>query len=160
MGVPGPWFERLPHFRMGFTPSNGNELQSEFLIDRRHAREALAAVAAIGDRIRPVLQICEIRTIAADELWLSPEYRRDTVGFHFTWQPDPTRVEEALRVLEEALAPLHARPHWGKVFVGERISMHELYPRLAEFVALAQRYDPRGAFRNPWLERFVFGSDP
>jgi xylitol oxidase len=159
MGVPGPWFERLPHFRMGFTPSNGNELQSEFLIDRRHAREALAAVSALGDLIRPVLQICEIRTILADELWLSPEYRRDTVAFHFTWQPDQARVEAALRVLEAALAPLHPRPHWGKVFVGEQMSMYELYPRLTDFVALAHRYDPRGAFRNPWLERFVFGSD-
>src|SRR5919202_2798076 len=116
LGRPGPWSERLPHFRMGFTPSIGDELQSEYLLPRQHAVPAIEAVRAMAEKIRPVLQVCEIRTMTADQLWMSPAYGRETVGMHFTWQPDQQRVESILVELEAALAPFHARPHWGKLF--------------------------------------------
>ena len=133
LGVPGPWSDRLPHFRMGFTPSNGDELQSEFLVSREHAVAAIGAVRQLADTIRPLLQVCEIRTIASDGLWMSPQYGRDSVGIHFTWHPHQAAVQRALALLEAALAPFGARPHWGKLFVAEAATVAPLYPRHADF---------------------------
>ena len=158
LGVPGPWNERLPHFRAEFTPSAGEEIQSEYLLPREHALAAIDAVRQRADRIAPLLQVCEIRTIAADDLWMSTAYGRDSVGVHFTWTKEPAAVEEVLVDLEPALAPLGARPHWGKLFLARAEQIAPLYERYADFVALVQRLDPRGAFRNDWFERHVLGS--
>jgi len=158
LGVPGPWSERLPHFRMGFTPSNGNEIQSEYLVPRRHAIPAIEAVRALAERLRPVLQVSELRTVAADELWMSPQHGEGTLGLHFTWEPEQEAVEGVLHHLEAALAPFEARPHWGKVFVARAAAIRPLYPRLPDFLALAERLDPRGAFRNDWFESRVAGA--
>ena len=155
LGVPGPWFERLPHFRLAFTPSNGAELQSEYLIPRQHASEAITALRALGDRIRPLLQICELRTVAADELWLSAAYQRDTLGIHFTWLQRQSEVEALLPVIEAALAPFSARPHWGKLFTQTTGAISPLYPRHADFIALAAEYDPQGVFHNDYLRRVL-----
>jgi xylitol oxidase len=155
LGVPGLWSERLPHFRMGFTPSSGNEIQSEYLVPRRHAVAAIQAVRALRDTIGPLVQVSEIRTIAADELWMSPQYGRDTVAIHFTWFPEQAAVERALIEVEAALAPLEARPHWGKLFLADRRTIAPLYERHSDFAALVDRTDPRGAFRNDWLESRV-----
>jgi alditol oxidase len=157
LGVPGPWAERLPHFRMGFTPSNGEEIQSEFLVARRHAVPAIQALRAIAGAVRPVLQVSEIRTIAADRLWMSPQYGQDTVGIHFTWDPEQAAVERALAVVEAALAPFGARPHWGKLFLAGADAVAPLYERLPDFARLVARLDPRGTFRNDWLEAHVLG---
>jgi xylitol oxidase len=157
LGVAGLWSERLPHFRSGFTPSSGEEIQSEYLLDRRHAVAAIQAVRALGDTIRPLLQVCEIRTIAADELWMSPQYAQDTIAIHFTWRREQQAVERALLDIEAALAPLQARPHWGKLFLADAETIAPLYERLHDFTALVQRLDPRGAFRNDWLETRVLG---
>jgi xylitol oxidase len=150
-GVAGPWSDRLPHFRMGFTPSNGDELQSEYLLPRAQARAAIAALRELGPRIGPLLQVSEIRTIAADSLWLSPQHERDCVGIHFTWKPEQPAVERVLAAIEAALAPFAARPHWGKLFLAGGDAIAPLYPRRDDFVALAGRLDPRGAFANDWL---------
>ena len=160
LGVPGPWSDRLPHFRMGFTPSNGDELQSELLVSREHAMAAIATVRQLADIIRPLLQVCEIRTIASDGLWMSPQYWRDSVGIHFTWRPHQAAVQRALALIETALAPFDARPHWGKLFVAEAASVAPLYPRHVDFARLVDRLDPRQAFRNAWLERHVLGAHP
>jgi alditol oxidase len=157
LGVPGRWSDRLPHFRMGFTPSSGAELQSEYLVPRGHAAAAIAAVHALADLVRPVLQVSEVRTVAADRLWMSPQYGQDTIAIHFTWHPDPAGVEGALTELEAALAPCQARPHWGKVFLADAAAIAPLYERLPDFRRLADRLDPRGAFRNPWLTDRVLG---
>jgi len=158
LGRPGPWSDRLPHFRMGFTPSAGEEIQSEYLLPREHALAAIDAVRQRADRIAPLLQVCEIRTIAADDLWMSTAYGRDSVGVHFTWTKEPAAVEEVLVDLEPALAPLGARPHWGKLFLARAEQIAPLYERYADFVDLVQRLDPRGAFRNDWFERHVLGA--
>jgi xylitol oxidase len=152
LGQPGLWSDRLPHFRSGFMPSAGDEIQSEYLVDRRHGPAALEAILQLGDQIRPLLHISEIRTIAADDLWLSPEQGRDTVGIHFTWKREPEAVERALVAVERALEPFDPRPHWGKLFLSA-----PRYEWLPDFVALRDRLDPRGAFRNDWLERHVLG---
>jgi xylitol oxidase len=157
LGVPGPWWDRLPHFRMGFTPSAGEEIQSEYIVARADAAAAIEAVRAIGPRIAPVLQVSEIRTIAADRLWLSPQYGRDTVAIHFTWTREPEAVARAIDAVEAALAPVRPRPHWGKAFHLDAAAIAPRYERLQEFAALAARLDPRGAFRNAWLERHVLG---
>ena len=159
LGIPGPWAERLPHFRMGFTPSAGDELQSEYLVPRRHGAAAVAAVLGISAAIRPALQVSEIRTIAADRLWMSPEYGRDTVAIHFTWSPEPDGVRRTLARLEATLAPFDARPHWGKLFRADATAIAPLYQRLGDFRALLERLDPRGVFRNDWLRDRVLGGD-
>ena len=142
---------------MGFTPSAGEEIQSEYLIPRRHAHEALDAVRRLGHAIRPHLQISEVRTVAADRLWLSPQYEQDTVGIHFTWKREPEAVERLAGALEVALAPFDPRPHWGKLFLAGAATIADRYERLPDFVALAERLDPQQTFRNGWLDRHVFG---
>ena len=151
MGVPGAWLDRLPHFRLDFTPSNGEELQSEFLVPRKHAIAALAAVRELAGKISPLPQVCEVRTIAADALWLSPASGTDAVGLHFTWFRKQAEVEALLPELEAALAPFSARPHWGKVFMANREALEPLYPRLGDFRALVARVDPNRVFVNEFL---------
>ena len=157
LGVPGPWSDRLPHFRMGFTPSSGEELQSEYHIPRHHGVAALESLRALGDRIRPVLQVSELRTGAADRLWMSPQYGQDTMAVHFTWLPEPAAVESVLAEVEAALAPFGARPHWGKLFLADAAAAARAYPRLPDFAGLVERLDPRGVFTNDWLRSHVLG---
>ena len=151
-GVPGPWLERLPHFRMEFTPSRGAELQSEYLVPRRHALEALAALRRLQPRLAPVLQNAEVRTVAADSLWLSGSYGEDVVGFHFTWELDEPAVYAVLPAVEEALLPLAGRPHWGKCFVATADDLAPLYPRWGDFRQLRDDLDPERVFGNVFLD--------
>src|ERR1700751_1153275 len=151
MGVPGPWYERLPHFRMGFTPSAGKELQSEYFVPRKHAVEAILAMERMRDQITPHLMISEIRTIAADELWISAAYKRDSVAIHFTWKQDGPAVGQVLEVSEHQLEPFQPRPHWGKLFTMSPPVLKSRYERLPEFVELAKKFDPAGKFRNEFL---------
>jgi xylitol oxidase len=157
LGRAGTWADRLPHFRMGFTPSSGEELQSEYLFPRRYAVEAIEAVRSLADEIRPILQVSEIRAVAADRLWMSMNYGQDTVGIHFTWKPERDAVEDMLVRLETALVPFEARPHWGKLFNADAATLAPLYERMSDFIRLVERLDPRGAFRNPWLKAHVLG---
>jgi xylitol oxidase len=154
-GTPGPWHTRLPHFRMEFTPSSGEELQSEWHLPRSAALAAIEAVSGLRDRVAAVLQVCEIRTIAADELWLSPNHERDSLALHFTWIADTGAVLPVVADLEKALTPLGARPHWGKIFTAAPYELRAAYPRFADFAALTTRFDPKGAFRNPWLDALL-----
>ena len=152
-GVPGPWSQRLPHFRLDAAPSNGDEIQSEYFVDKRHAAHALEALRRGAGEIAPVLQVSEIRSVAADALWLSGSYERETIALHFTWLNRPAEVDAAVTQVEEALAPFEARPHWGKVshVTAERAA--ELYPRLNDARDLFERLDPDGRFGNDRLER-------
>ncbi|GAA5026099.1 alditol oxidase [Terrabacter aeriphilus] len=152
-GVPGPWLERLPHFRPGVTPSRGEELQSEYLVPREHALTAVDRLRALGERMAPVLQVSELRTVAADRLWLSGAQGRDIVAVHFTWVRDPVRVYAVLPAVEAALLPLGARPHWGKCFVAGVRELEPLYDRLPDFRALRERVDPAHVFGNAFLDR-------
>ncbi|MFC8712251.1 FAD-binding protein [Streptomyces sp. NPDC057197] len=156
-GVPGPWHERLPHFRAEFTPSSGAELQSEYLLPRGDALAALHAVEAVRDAVAPVLQTCEVRTVAADGQWLSPSHGRDSVALHFTWVEDTAAVLPAVRRLEAALEPFGPRPHWGKVFTLPAAALRERCPRLADFRALARELDPAGKFTNAFVRDLLNG---
>ncbi len=155
-GIAGPWHDRLPHFQLDFTPSNGDEVQTEYLVARDRASEVVAALRALAPRIAPLLQVCEIRTVAADDLWLSPAYGRDTVAFHFTWLREQPAVEALLVDIEAAIAGCDPRPHWGKLFAADAEALATAYPRLADFRALATDLDPDGVFRNDYLDRLVF----
>jgi alditol oxidase len=157
LGVPGLWSDRLPHFRMGFTPSSGQEIQSEYLLPRRHAAAAIQALRGLAATVQPVLQMSEIRTVAADQLWMSPQYGQDTIAVHFTWKPEQDAVVRVLGDVEAALDPLDARPHWGKLFVADAAAIGPRYERLPDFVRLVDRLDPRGTFRNAWLDSRVLG---
>lgn len=155
MGVVGPWLERLPHFRMEFTPSMGAELQSEWFIPRSRALEAIAALRALAPGFTDLLQATELRTIAGDEQWLSGAYRQDVMGFHFTWVRDEPAVRAAARAIEEAFVPLGARPHWGKVFEMDAAALAQAFPRLGDFGELRDRVDPDRVFGNAFLDRVL-----
>ncbi len=151
-GVVGDWCDRLPHFRIDATPSNGDEIQTEYFVDRSVATEAIAAVRGIGELVEPALLVSELRTVAADDLWLSPAYGRDSVCIHFTWRNSPAAVSDAVAAVERALAPFDPRPHWGKVF---SMPIGTSLPRQEDFRALVRRTDPDGVFRGPYLERVL-----
>ena len=152
LGVPGPWHERLPHFRPEFTPSAGEELQSEFFLPRADAAAAIAAMREIGELIAPVLQVSEIRTVRGDDLWLSPAYHRDSVTLHFTWIKDELAVGPVLAQVEQRLLPLGARPHWGKLTSIPAARIAASYPCAGDFAALLRRFDPDAKFRNSFVD--------
>ncbi|MFC4533036.1 FAD-binding protein [Sphaerisporangium dianthi] len=156
LGVPGRWFERLPHFRPDFEPSSaGDELHSEYTVPAGEAVKALHALDRVRAGIHPVLQICEVRTVAADELWMSPFYQEDSVSIHFTWIPDAEAVLPVVGLVEERLEPFRAKPHWGKVFTTPPALLRSRYPRLPDFAGLVREYDPGGKFGNPFLDRYL-----
>ena len=152
-GVAGPWSERLPHFRVDSVPSNGDEIQSEYFVDRRRGAAALAAVRHLAPLVAPLLLVSEIRAIAPDGLWLSGAYDRETLAIHFTWRNQPDRVDAAVTEVEAALAPFAARPHWGKVNHVQPSQLAALHPRLPDARALFEELDPEGKFSNDYLER-------
>ena len=156
MGVAGPWYERMPHFRLNFTPSSGEELQSEFFIPREHAVEAIKAIYAMGAEIKPHLFISEVRSIATDQLWMSPCYGQDCVALHFTWKQEPEPVGRLITRVEQALMPFDVRPHWGKLFNFEPAYLQSKYEKLADFKALMAEYDPEEKFRNEFLQKNLY----
>jgi alditol oxidase len=158
LGVPGPWFERLPHFKMGFTPSAGKELQTEYFVPRRHAVEAILAVERLRAQIGPLLMITEIRTIAADNFWMSPCRHQPSVAIHFTWKQDWTAVRALLPSIERELEPFNPRPHWGKLFTMAPAQLQSRYEKLSAFIQLAKKFDPLGKFRNDFLNSNIFGA--
>ncbi len=157
MGIPGPSHERLPHFRLDFTPSAGEEIQSEYLVPRERAVEALRAIHRLAGVLSPHVLTSEIRSIAADPHWMSPFFERPSLGIHMTWRKDPLSVSHAVRHIEGALAPFQARPHWGKCSSIVSDQARALYPRYPDFIKFAGEVDPEGKFQNPWLDRVVFG---
>ena len=154
-GVPGPWNERLPHFRFDKIPSHGDEIQSEYFVAREYGQAALTALERICERFSPHLIISELRYVAADKLWLSPAFERDSLAIHFTWKRHPKEVRELLRVIEEKLRPFQARPHWGKWFAMDASRIASLYEGLPDFTELVHEFDPNGKFNNDFLRRVV-----
>ncbi len=156
MGIPGPWYDRLPHFKMDFMPSSGKELQSEFFVPLENAAEAYQVISALKHEIRPVLMISEIRAIAADDQWMSPCYQQDSVTFHFTWEQDREGVERVLSMIQDRLEPFKVRPHWGKVFTIKPERLRSMYPNLDKFKSVLAQYDPKGKFRNEFLKKYLY----
>jgi xylitol oxidase len=157
-GIPGPWYERLPHFRMNFTPSSGRELQTEYFVPRSHGYEAILAVEELRDKITPHLFVTELRTIAADDLWMSMAYERDSLAIHFTWKPEAAPVRDLLPQIEARLAPFNPRPHWAKLFAIAPAQLQARYPRLQDFKAFLQEQDPKAKFRNQYIQANLYSS--
>ena len=155
-GVPGPWYERLPHFKMNFTPSSGAELQTEYFVPRDKGYEAILAVEQLRDQITPHLFVTELRTIAADDLWLSMAYQRPSMAIHFTWKPEWPAVKAILPQIEERLSQFNARPHWAKLFTTPHSRLQQLYTKMPDYQALLGQYDPKGKFRNDFLNTNIF----
>jgi len=156
-GVPGPWYERLPHFKMNFTPSSGAELQTEYFVPRDKGYEAILAVEELRDQITPHLFVTELRTIEADDLWMSMAYKRPSLAIHFTWKPEWPVVKEILPQIEAKLAPFNTRPHWAKLFTVPQPRLKQLYAKMPDYQALVGEYDPKGKFRNEFLNTNIFG---
>lgn len=153
--APGPWSQRLPHFRSDAVPSVGAEVQSEFFVDRAHGPDVIRALQALGPQIEPILMTSEIRTVRGDDLWLSAQYERDRCAFHFTWHHDVPAAFEATRWIVDALAPFEPVPHWGKVFDPNQFDLPRLFPRMHEAFAVFAQWDPIGAFTNHWMQETI-----
>jgi xylitol oxidase len=158
LGIPGPWYDRLPHFRIGQTPSSGAELQSEYLIPREKGYQAILAVEQLRDHVTPHLFITELRTIESDDLWMSTAYQRPSMAIHFTWKPEWPAVKSVLPMIEAKLAPFDARPHWGKLFTMNASRIKPLYPQVTHYQELLAHYDAKGKFRNRFIENDVYGA--
>src|SRR3984885_574618 len=158
MGIPGPWYERLPHFRMNFTPSSGAELQSEYFVPRDQGYAAILAVEQLRDQIMPHLFVTEFRTIAADDLWMSPCYQQPSMTLHFTWKPEWPAVKKILPLIEEKLASFGAKPHWAKLFTMQPARLRSRYARMSDYKGLLAQYDPNGKFRNEFINTTIFGA--
>jgi xylitol oxidase len=156
MGVPGPWHERLPHFKMGFTPSSGKELQSEYFVPFHNAMDAILAIQRMGKQIGPHLLISEIRTINADSFWMSPCRHQQSVAIHFTWKQDWPAVSKLLPQIESALSQFNVRPHWGKLFTISPGVLASRYEKIGAFRNQIDKYDPKGKFRNEFLSNVIF----
>ncbi|MGA7244708.1 MAG: FAD-binding protein [Terracidiphilus sp.] len=157
-GIPGPWYERLPHFKMNFTPSSGRELQTEYFVPCDRGYEAILAVEKLCDQITPHLFVTELRTIAADDLWMSTAYKRDSLAIHFTWKPEWEAVKQILPQIEAQLKPFAPRPHWAKLFTLPPAPLQAQYTRLAEFKAMLNRHDPDAKFRNDFIETNLYAT--
>lgn len=158
MGVPGPWYQRLPHFKMEFTPSSGRELQTEYFVPREHGYEAILAVEKLKDKITPRLFVTELRTIAADNLWMSTAHQRDSLAIHFTWKPEWDAVKQILPQIEAQLKPFNPRPHWAKLFTIPPQQLQAQYARLADFRSFVKQHDPAGKFRNDFINSNLYSS--
>jgi xylitol oxidase len=158
MGIPGPWYQRLPHFKMEFTPSSGRELQTEYFVPRDHGYEAILAVEKLKDKITPHLFVTELRTIAADDLWMSTAYKRDSLAIHFTWKPEWDAVKQILPQIEAQLKPFNPRPHWAKLFTIPPQQLQAQYTRLSDFKSFVSKQDPKGKFRNNFIESNLYKS--
>ncbi len=156
MGVPGTWYERMPHFKMGFKPSTGKELQAEFFVPIEHAYDAIMAVETLNEKITPHLFITEIRTIKADDLWMSPCYKQTSVAIHFTFKQETDAVMQLLPLIEQQLMPFNVKPHWAKLFTLDPKILQSRYQKLADFKQLVAEYDPEGKFRNDFLEKNLY----
>lgn len=154
LAVSGPWHLRLPHFKMEFTPSAGDEIQSEFFVDRKDAPAAIAALEKIAPQINEILWVTEIRAIAADELWMSPHYQRDCIGIHFTWKKVDA-VYEFVKVVEAVLAPFNYRPHMGKVYSASPEYIRSVMPKMSNFVSLVKEIDPENKFGNAMTDKLL-----
>ena len=158
VGTPGPWHERLPHFYFKDAQQEGNELQSEYFVARQEAAAAVEVVAGLREQLAPILGVSEIRSVAADQLWMSTAYGHDVVAIHFNWLKEWPGVKHFLPILEEQLSPFEPRPHWGKLFAMGPAQVQAAYPRIADFQALARDFDPQEKFRNSYVDRYVFGA--
>jgi xylitol oxidase len=158
LGIPGPWYDRLPHFRIHSTPSSGHELQSEYFVPRSQGYAAIRAVEELRDHITPHLFVTEFRTIAADNLWMSTCHDRNSMTVHFTWKPDWPAVKKVLPLIEAKLAPFGVRPHWAKMFTMQPSDIQKCYPKLPDYKAMLKHYDPAGKFRNEFLNTTLFGA--
>ena len=157
LGVPGPWYDRLPHFKMEFQPSAGKELQSEYFIPLENGYDALMAVQEMSEQIHPHLFISEIRTIKADDLWMSTAYKQDSVAIHTTWKQEIPEVMALLPQMEAKLDKFNPRPHWAKLFTIPHNILKSRYPKMEDFKILLSKYDPEGKFRNEYLVYNIFG---
>lgn len=158
LGIPGPWYERLPHFRMNFTPSSGAELQTEYFVPRENGYAAIRAVEELRDQITPHLFVTELRTIESDSLWMSMARQRPSLAIHFTWKPEWPAVRKILPMIEAKLAPFEPRPHWAKLFTLEPKTLQSRYSELANFKDLLRQHDPDGKFRNEFLELNLYST--
>lgn len=158
MGIPGPWFERLPHFKMNFTPSSGAEIQTEYFVGRDDGYKAILALEELRDQITPHLFVTELRTIAADDLWMSMAYQRDSMAIHFTWKPETENVLKVLPLIEARLKPFEARPHWAKVFTMPPAEIRSRYKKMPDYLELVRQYDPKAKLRNKFLQTNLYES--
>jgi FAD/FMN-containing dehydrogenase len=149
----GRSLERVAPSHTGFlTPSPPRHRESEWAFDVADAKPLLREYRRLlPDGGHSYNFIQELRFSAADELWLSPAYQRDSIWLSL-YNVDPRNWDAQLAKFE-AFARAHGgRPHWGKEATFDHAYLRACFPRLGEFAALAARYDPERKLRNAWLD--------
>ncbi|MDZ4707933.1 MAG: D-arabinono-1,4-lactone oxidase, partial [Saprospiraceae bacterium] len=159
LGIDGPWYERMPHFKMGFTPSSGEELQAEYFVPFENGLEAMLAIEKQKEKIYPLLLISEIRTIAADSFWMSPCFQQPCLSIHFTLKPDWEGVKKLLPIIERELEPFRVKPHWGKLFTIPSNVLASRYEKMPDFIKMIKSIDPGGKFRNDFLDTYIYSNE-
>ena len=156
LGIPGPWYERLPHFVWTSPPAAARSCRPNISCPANTATKPSAPSRQLRDRITPHLFVTELRTIAPDALWMSMAYQRDSLAIHFTWKPEWPAVQQILPLIEAKLAPFEPRPHWAKLFTLPPATLQSRYTKLADFKELLHQHDPNGKFRNAFLETNLY----
>ncbi|MET0784895.1 MAG: D-arabinono-1,4-lactone oxidase [Leifsonia flava] len=133
--------------------------EMEYALPREAVPSAMREVRQLIDRNDWRVSFpLEVRSAAADDLWLSTASGRDTgyIAVHRYYREDQRPYFSAV----EAIMRAHdGRPHWGKMHDLEAAELATMYPRFDDFVALRDRLDPAGMFANPYLDR-VLGVAP
>ena len=98
----------------------------------------------------------QVRTVKADDFWLSMNYQRDSC--HVTqllYLPiNPVRRFYFGEFFEKT-RKFSGRPHWGKEFQTTAREMKRVYPKMDDFLALRQDFDPKGIFVNDFLGKLL-----
>jgi L-gulono-1,4-lactone dehydrogenase len=138
------------------TPRRVRFVESEYAVPRESVLDVLTELrAGVGRLAHPVMFPVEVRVAAADDIWLSTAYGRDSayVAIH---QYVGLPYADYFRLFESIAASVGGRPHWGKMHTRDAAYLGQVYPRFADFLRVRDAVDPERRFANPYLTQ-VFG---
>jgi L-gulono-1,4-lactone dehydrogenase len=141
--------------RVFVTPRRVRFVESEYAVPRESLAGVLAELRRAVPRLaEPVMFPVEVRVAAADDIWLSTAYGRDTayIAIH-QYAGLPYRAYFDL--FESVVAQVAGRPHWGKLHSLDAGRLSPLYPRFGDFLGVRAQVDPENRFGNPYLSRVL-----
>jgi len=145
--------------RVFVTPRRVRFVESEYAVPRESLGQVLAELRREVPRLAdPVMFPVEVRVAAADDIWLSTAYGRDTayIAIH---QYAGLPYQDYFARFESIVAEVAGRPHWGKLHSLDAGRLRALYPRYDEFRRVRAEVDPEARFGNPYLARVLGGPE-
>lgn len=133
------------------TRFNEMEYHLPFEVGARALREVLTLM----ERDFPEVYFpLEVRSVMADETWLSPFYRRATcsIAVHHDAAEDPAAF---FRAVEPIFRKYDGRPHWGKMHSLSARDFATLYPRFRDAMEVRRDIDPDNRFISPYLAKIL-----